>query len=352
MRVKALLNSCIKATPCSARSLTTFTDWAFFWLVLYVSWRSHSLESRLQELFWQAKDLKKSHCRCCDEIVKSLCCRDDKWWVPFGRFLGSFIFFQHQNHQSLLFNWNFIIEKSKSHQQQKDTTRDVPVPSAAMAAFATSFCGYADSEHSMAKSFLGAAVGDWLWNQYLTYTAVTKWHTSCRWFKIWMLKTFSSMISEMWCRHAKFNSSWPISVSNRMQTPHFIPVFEAVVSKHRPLTWFCNRHSFMVSITACEIVAAVPSWSCRIDSSFTTFCPETRIGRRSTCSRPGPAKLSIILSSQCKISGTCGSTTAAVRCTAIVTVKVTTSRCNRCCRSDFQCITCRSCFPLHYTFFL
>ena len=187
MRVKALLNSCIKATPCSARSLTTFTDWAFFWLVLYVSWRSHSLESRLQELFWQAKDLKKSHCRCCDEIVKSLCCRDDKWWVPFGRFLGSFIFFQHQNHQSLLFNWNFIIEKSKSHQQQKDTTRDVPVPSAAMAAFATSFCGYADSEHSMAKSFLGAAVGDWLWNQYLTYTAVTKRHTSFRWLQIWSL---------------------------------------------------------------------------------------------------------------------------------------------------------------------
>ena len=50
LRVKALLNSCIKATPCSARSLTTFTDWAIFWLVLYVSWCPHSLGSGINGL--------------------------------------------------------------------------------------------------------------------------------------------------------------------------------------------------------------------------------------------------------------------------------------------------------------
>jgi len=46
-----------------------------------------------------------------------------------------------------------------------------------------------------------------------------------------MPKTFSSIISVRWSWQVKFSSYLPISISNKMQTPPSVPVFNAVVSE-------------------------------------------------------------------------------------------------------------------------
>src|SRR6218665_3229056 len=111
-----------------------------------------------------------------------------------------------------------------------------------------------------------------------------------------------------------------ISFCNLKQTPPFVSVFQAVVSKHILFIQSLNPHSFMQSITASDILTAVPLQSLGTDNSFTKFCPETRIGSRPTFFFPGLVKSSIIFPSQCNISGTTGSKAA-------FTSALKTSRC-------------------------
>jgi len=100
----------------------------------------------------------------------------------------------------------------------------------------------------------------------------------------WRLKTCASINSEMWWRHAKCRSFFFIL----LHSAPFTPVFKAAVSKQRPAILSHNSQSSMVWEISFAIVTAVLSWSFGIDNSFTTFCPETIMGRRSNRSVPGP----------------------------------------------------------------
>src|SRR5688572_17314327 len=63
-------------------------------------------------------------------------------------------------------------------------------------------------------------------------------------------KASDNRTSNMCCRQAIHSRLRPIAVSRRVQAPSTLPVFEAVVSKHIPITNLSHCHDFKRSRTA------------------------------------------------------------------------------------------------------